>query len=94
MERHFTVNKIHREYFTPPCTLNQAHGIVPEYPMVQPRTTSPIVRTYLTRTTSPSGKTRIHARLYAPSYDLDRRGTGTTIAAAVRSAVASVPRPR
>jgi len=62
--------------------------------MARERSTSPIVRTYLTKTTSPSGKPVIHARIYSREYDLDRRGTGHTISGAVKRAVTGVPRPK
>ena len=46
-------------------------------------TRRPIARTYITKTKSPSGKTTIHARVYSPSYDVDLRGTGSTVDDAV-----------
>ena len=59
--------------------------------MPQPRDVrNPIVRTYLSATTSPSGETKIHARLYSRDYDLDKRGTGRTVDEALRRARAGV----
>jgi len=58
------------------------------------RETSPIVRTYLTQTTSPSGKPKIHARIYSREYDLDKRGSGHTLSTAIRRAKHNVARPK
>lgn len=61
--------------------------------MAQPRDVrNPIVKTYITKTTSPDGQEKIHARIYSRGYDLDRRGSGSTVASAVRRALAGVPR--
>jgi len=61
--------------------------------MPQPRDVrNPIVKTYLSATTSPSGKTKIHVRLYSRNYDLDKRGTGRTVDEALRRARTGVAR--
>jgi hypothetical protein len=62
--------------------------------MARERTTNPIVRTYLRVGRRKNGDAVVHARVYSPEYDLDRRGTGATTSQAVRRALASVPRPR
>jgi hypothetical protein len=54
--------------------------------MAGPRVVRPIVRTYVTESTSPKGARRIHARLYSPKHDLDRRGTGRDLDEALRRA--------
>jgi len=51
----------------------------------------PIARTYVKITTSPSGKTKFHVRIYSRKYDLDKRGTGASVEEAIRSARAGVP---
>jgi hypothetical protein len=53
---------------------------------------NPIVRTYLTKSTS-RGRDKIHARICSREYDLDKRGTGATSAEAVDRARAGVPLP-
>ena len=58
--------------------------------MAGPRVVRPIVRTYITQSTSPGKKEKVHARLYAPRYDLDRRGTGRSLDEALRRAKAAV----
>lgn len=59
---------------------------------------NPIVRTYVKMTTSPSGETKFHVRLYSREYDLDKRGTGASIEEAILQAKsgvsASQPRSR
>jgi hypothetical protein len=62
--------------------------------MSRERRTDPIVRTYLRVGRRDDGKTVVHARVYSPDYQLDRRGTGETPGQAVRRALADVPRPR
>jgi hypothetical protein len=64
---------------------------VPET-MAQPREPHPIVRTYLSTSTSKKGKTKIHARVYAPELDLDRRGTGPSPTTAVARALKNIVR--
>jgi hypothetical protein len=48
------------------------------------------VRTYITQSTSPGKKEKVHARLYAPKYNLDKRGTGRSLDEALRRAKAAV----
>lgn len=62
--------------------------------MAQPREIDPITRTYLDRTRSRSGKSKIHARVYARGYDVDRRATNDTVAGAVDKILAMLPAPR
>jgi hypothetical protein len=47
----------------------------------------PIVKTYL----SVDSDQTIHARVYSPSYNLDRKGSGPTIEKAVSQALLDVP---
>jgi hypothetical protein len=58
------------------------------------REISPIVRTYLKQSTSPTGKAQIHARIYSREYGLDKRGTGRTISSAIKRAKTGVARPK
>lgn len=62
--------------------------------MASPRDVHPIVRTYLKKTTSPSGRPVFHARILSPAHDLDKRGTGGTPASAKRKALAGLPKPK
>jgi hypothetical protein len=62
--------------------------------MSQGRSVDPIVRTYITSTPSTRRRTRYHVRIYSRDYDLDRRGTATTIDSARDKALLGVPRPR
>jgi len=54
---------------------------------------NPIVKTYL-RAKRKNGETVVHARVYSPEYDLDRRGTGPSARTAVERAMRGIPRPR
>ena len=58
--------------------------------MAGPRVVRPVVRTYITQSTSPGKKEKVHARLYAPKYNLDKRGTGRSLDEALRRAKAAV----
>jgi hypothetical protein len=58
--------------------------------MAGPRVVRPIVRTYVTQSLSPRGTEKIHARLYAPRYQLDKRGTGRDLDQALRRAKAGL----
>jgi len=58
--------------------------------MAGPRVVRPIVRTYITQSTSPGKKEKVHARLYAPKYNLDKRGTGRSLDETLRRAKAAV----
>ena len=51
---------------------------------------NPIVKTYLTITRKKTGRI-VHARVYAPSYNRDRKGSGATIDEAIDDAMRDVP---
>lgn len=83
--------KIFRTRFPPTCSSNNNRGTVQLLHMAAPRDVShPILRTYLTKTTSASGKPKFHVRLYAPEHNLDQRGTGRTVQQAASKARRSV----
>ena len=49
----------------------------------------PIVKTYLSLRRFPTGNT-VRARIYAPSSNLDRKGSGTNIENAIADAIAGL----
>jgi len=58
--------------------------------MATPRNVSrPVVKTYITPSSTPTG-TKFHVRIYAPRFDLDKRGTGSTLEEAKQQALRSV----
>jgi hypothetical protein len=90
----WTVNKIRYSNFPSTCPPNDGRDIFGTV-MAQARDVSrPIVRTYLRKSTSPSGKPQIHVRLYSPEYDLDKRGSGKNLPQAVRRAKQGLKRPK
>lgn len=53
----------------------------------------PIVKTYLSLRRFPTGNV-VHARIYAPSFNLDRKGSGTNIENAIADAVAGLSKAK
>ena len=55
---------------------------------------NPIVRTYLTKTITPSGKTIFHVRIVSRRHNLDKRGSGDSAQQAREKALAGLQKPR
>lgn len=55
---------------------------------------NPIARTYLEKTTSPSGKTIYHVRIVSRRHGVDKRGSGGSVEEARDRALAGLRKPR